>query len=89
MALPAALAFGLSSGAGPMAGLYGAICVGLFAALFGGTPSQISGPTGPTTVIMATTFTSLNAFDSKTGLAMAFTVVVLAGFFKLFLELPN
>lgn len=56
VALPLALAFGVSSGAGAIAGLYGAIIVGFFAALFGGTPSQISGPTGPMTVVMATVF---------------------------------
>jgi len=53
IALPLALAFGVASGLGPMAGLYGAIAVGFFAALFGGTPSQVSGPTGPMTVVMA------------------------------------
>ena len=53
IALPLALAFGVASGAGPIAGLYGAICVGLFAALFGGTSSQISGPTGPMTIVAA------------------------------------
>ena len=44
VALPLALALGVASGLGPMAGLYGAIAVGFFAALFGGTPAQISGP---------------------------------------------
>jgi len=44
IALPLALAFGVASGAGPIPGLYGAIAVGFFAALFGGTPAQISGP---------------------------------------------
>lgn len=47
VALPLALAFGEASGAGPIAGVYGAIIVGFFAALFGGTGSQITGPTGP------------------------------------------
>ena len=56
VALPLALAFGVASGAGPMAGLYGAITLGFFAALLGGTPSQISGPTGPMTVVMAVIF---------------------------------
>lgn len=51
VALPLALAFGVQSGLGAIAGLYGAIAVGIFAALFGGTPSQISGPTGPMTVV--------------------------------------
>ena len=43
----------LPSGFGAVAGLYGAIALGFFAALFGGTPSQVSGPTGPMTVIFA------------------------------------
>lgn len=50
VALPLALAFGVASGAGAIAGLYGAILVGFFAALFGGTPTQVSGPTGPGTL---------------------------------------
>ncbi len=52
VALPMALAFGIASGAGASAGLWGAILVGFFAALFGGTPSLISEPTGPMTVIV-------------------------------------
>jgi len=74
VALPLALAFGVASGAGPMAGLYGAILVGFFAALFGGTPTQISGPTGPMTVVMAVVITDY-AHDP----AMAFTVVMMGG----------
>ena len=53
VALPLALAFGVQSGLGAAAGLYGAIFLGFFAAIFGGTPSQISGPTGPMTVVSA------------------------------------
>ena len=79
VALPLALAFGVSSGAGAIAGLYGAFFVGFFAALFGGTPSQISGPTGPMTVVMAAIFTKLTADNPESGLAMAFAVVVLGG----------
>ncbi len=52
VALPLALAFGVASGAGAAAGLIGACVLGFFAALFGGTPAQISGPTGPMTVVM-------------------------------------
>lgn len=78
IALPLALAFGVASGMGPIAGLYGAVCVGLFAALFGGTHSQISGPTGPMTVVSATVFTQ---FASEP--AIAFTVVMLAGLFQI------
>ncbi len=53
VALPLALAFGVQSGMGAAAGLYGAIFIGFFAAVLGGTPSQISGPTGPMTVVTA------------------------------------
>ncbi|MEO0570057.1 MAG: SulP family inorganic anion transporter [Bacteroidota bacterium] len=53
IALPLALAFGVQSGMGAAAGLYGAIAVGIFAALFGGTQTQASGPTGPMTVVSA------------------------------------
>lgn len=53
VALPLALAFGVASGAGPASGLYGAIALGLFAAVFGGTRTQISGPTGPMTIVAA------------------------------------
>lgn len=54
VALPLALAFGVQSGLGAIAGLYGAIAVGIFAAIFGGTATQASGPTGPMTVVSAT-----------------------------------
>ena len=83
VALPLALAFGVSSGAGAIAGLYGAVFVGFFAALFGGTPSQVSGPTGPMTVVMATVFTKLMADNPDTGMAMAFTAVMLSGIFQI------
>ena len=61
VALPLALAFGVQSGLGAAAGLYGAIGLGIFAALFGGTNTQISGPTGPMTVVSATTIALLIA----------------------------
>ncbi len=83
VSLPLALAFGVASGAGPAAGLYGAVLVGLFAALFGGTPTLISEPTGPMTVVMAAVITTLVASDPENGLAMAFTVVMLAGLFQI------
>lgn len=83
IALPMALAFGVASGAGAEAGLYGAILVGLFAALFGGSPTLISEPTGPMTVIMTAVIASLIAADPENGMAMAFTVVVMAGIFQI------
>lgn len=86
VALPLALAFGVASGAGPIAGIYGAIFVGFFAALFGGTPAQVSGPTGPMTVVMAvifTQYTSMFPGDPVKGAALAFSVVVLGGLFQI------
>jgi SulP family sulfate permease len=83
VALPLALAFGVASGAGASAGLWGAVLVGLFAALFGGTPSLISEPTGPMTVVMTAVIASLTARNPENGLAMAFTVVMLAGVFQI------
>ncbi len=79
IALPMALAFGFASGAGPVAGLYGAILVGFFAALFGGTPTLISEPTGPMTVVITAVIARLMAADEVNGMAMAFTVVMMAG----------
>ena len=78
VALPLALAFGVASGVGPIAGLYGAVFVGFFAALLGGTPSQISGPTGPMTVVMAVIF--LNYIDQP---AIAFTIIMMGGAFQI------
>ncbi len=79
VALPLALAFGISSGIGPAAGLYGAVIVGFFAAIFGGTPAQISGPTGPMTVVMTAMTAQLLAIYPEDGLALAFTTVFLGG----------
>ena len=83
IALPMALAFGVASGAGPAAGLYGAVLVGLFAALFGSTPTLISEPTGPMTVIMTAVIANLIAANPEQGVAMAFTVVMMAGAFQI------
>jgi SulP family sulfate permease len=78
VALPLALAFGEASGAGPIAGLYGAIIVGFFAALFGGTGSQISGPTGPMIVVFAGIYGVLNGDP-----ALVFATVILAGLIQI------
>ena len=85
VALPLAMSMGVASGVGAIAGMYGAIFVGLFAALFGGTPAQVSGPTGPMTVVMAVIFiqyTGLFPDDPAKGAALAFTVVMLGGLFQ-------
>lgn len=83
VSLPLALTFGVASGAGAEAGIYGAIIIGLFAAVFGGTPTLISEPTGPMTVIMAAVVTTMIAANPENGLAMAFTVVMIAGLFQI------
>ncbi len=86
VALPLAMAMGVASGVGPIAGMYGAIFVGFFAALIGGTPAQVSGPTGPMTVVMAAIFvqyTSMFPDNPAHGAALAFTVVVLGGLFQI------
>ncbi|MGB3402302.1 MAG: SulP family inorganic anion transporter [Microcoleaceae cyanobacterium] len=83
IALPMALAFGVASGAGAAAGLWGAVLVGFFAALFGGTPTLISEPTGPMTVVMTAVIAGMIATNPDNGMAMAFTVVMMAGVFQL------
>ncbi|MDD9178175.1 MULTISPECIES: SulP family inorganic anion transporter [Aliivibrio] len=85
ISLPLALAFGVASGAGAEAGLWGAIMVGLFASLFGGSSTLISEPTGPMTVIMTAVLTSMVAKYPETGIAMTFTVVMMAGAFQILL----
>ena len=85
ISLPLALAFGVASGAGAEAGLWGAIMVGFFAALFGGSTTLISEPTGPMTVIMTAVLTSMMAEYPEHGMAMAFTVVMMAGAFQMLL----
>jgi len=86
VALPLALAMGVASGLGPMAGLYGAIFVGFFAALFGGTESQISGPTGPMTVVVAGLVASIAIHPDLNGnVALIFTAIMLAGVFQIFM----
>ena len=84
LALPFAIAMGLASGAGAIAGLYGAIITGFFAALFGGTGAQVSGPTGPMTVVMALVVTQFVTFfegkiDPLTGLVYTHDAALGAG----------
>lgn len=82
VALPLALAFGVSSGLGPSAGLYGAIFVSFFAALFGGTNTQISGPTAPMTAVSMVVIAGIVATfegDVSKALPAILTVFLLAG----------
>ncbi len=88
VALPLALAFGVSSGLGPSAGLYGAIFISFFAALFGGTSTQISGPTAPMTavsMIIIAGIIATNDGDVSKALPAILTVFLLAGLFQIIL----
>ena len=85
VALPLALAFGVSSGLGPAAGLYGAIFISFFAALFGGTNTQISGPTAPMTAVSMVIIAGIvaaNDGDISKALPAILTVFLLAGIFQ-------
>lgn len=86
VALPLALAFGVSSGLGPDAGLYGAIFISFFAALFGGTPTQISGPTAPMTAVSMVVIAGIiaaNNGDVNKALPIILTVFLLSGLMQI------
>ncbi len=85
VALPLALAFGVQSGMGAIAGLYGAMMLGVFAAVFGGTATQISGPTGPMTVVSATVIaTAIEMSGSlQAGMGIIIAIFLLAGGFQI------
>ncbi|MEN8788733.1 MAG: SulP family inorganic anion transporter, partial [Flavobacteriaceae bacterium] len=90
VALPLALAFGVSSGLGPSAGLYGAIFISFFAALFGGTNTQISGPTAPMTAVSMVIIAGIIAvYDGSVANALPaiLTVFLLAGLMQIGLGL--
>src|ERR1700726_4584863 len=87
VALPLALAFGVSSGLGPVAGLYGAIAIGIVAAGFGGTPVQISGPTGPMTLVVAGVVATNPLPSGAVNLPGVVTIIVLAGLLQIALGL--
>jgi len=74
VALPLALAFGVQSGMGAIYGLYGAIMLGILAAVFGGTATQASGPTGPMTVVSASLVAAAVALTGS--LESAFGIIV-------------
>ena len=91
VALPLALAFGVQSGMGATAGLYGAIALGIIAALLGGTKTQISGPTGPMTVIAAVLISTEIAYFGSLEAAMPSILVtfMLAGLFQVLMGLAK
>lgn len=80
VALPLALAFGAQTPMGAMAGLYGAIAIAIIAAIFGGTSTQVSGPTAPMTVVSAAVIASSITESGAETVAEALPLV-LATFF--------
>jgi len=90
VALPLALAFGLQSGLGATAGLYGAIIIGFFAALFGGTNTQISGPTAPMTavsMVLVASVLATNGGNMEKAIPTILIVFMMAGLFQVLLGL--
>ena len=87
VALPLALAFGVQSGMGAIAGLYGAIAIGIIAAWFGGTPTQISGPTGPMTVVSAVVIAGAidNYGNLEAAMGTIIAIFLLAGILQIVL----
>jgi SulP family sulfate permease len=89
VALPLVMAFGVESGLGASAGIVGAISVAIVAAIFGGTPLLISGPTGAMTVVSS--LVVARAFDqsptAEIALATIFIIFLLAGVFQVFFGL--
>ncbi|MGB3591108.1 MAG: SulP family inorganic anion transporter [Nonlabens sp.] len=88
VALPLALAFGVQSGMGAIAGLYGAIFIGFFASLFGGTNTQISGPTAPMTAVSMTIIAGIVGIyegNLEKAIPVILAVFILAGLFQVVL----
>lgn len=88
VALPLALAFGEQSGLGAAAGLYGAAIISFFASLFGGTPTQISGPTAPMTALsMVIAAGIIQAYEGhvEAALPAILLVFLVAGLLQIFM----
>jgi SulP family sulfate permease len=85
VALPLALAFGVQSGLGAEAGLYGAMIIAFFAALFGGTNTQISGPTAPMTAVSMLIIAGIIASEGskEAALPSILLVFLLAGLIQI------
>ena len=80
VALPLALSFGVLSGAGAAAGVYGAIFCGILTSIFGGTKAQISGPTGAMTVVLVD-------MAAKYGMEGLVASMILASLFQILMGL--
>lgn len=85
VAIPIGMAFGIASGMGILAGLYGAVALCLIGSIFGGTKTQISGPTAPMTVAM----TVVIATYADESVAQALVIVIFAGVIQVLLGLSR
>ncbi len=83
VALPLALAFGVSSGATAAAGLVTAIIGGIIISVFSGASFQISGPTGAMTAILVTLASKYGMQGILTACFMAGIILIAAGILKL------
>lgn len=83
VALPVVLAFGIQSGLGMEAGLYGAIFIGILAALLGGTPAQISGPTAPMTVVSTSVVATVVTAQGEANIDIVYSIFLLSGIFQI------
>ena len=83
VALPLALAFGVSSGATAAAGLVTAIIGGIIISIFSGASFQISGPTGAMTAILVTLASKYGMQGILISCFLAGIILILAGVLKL------
>jgi len=83
VALPLCLAMGIMSGLGPEAGLYGAIAAGILASIFGGTPTMVTGPTTPMTLVAMTVVAGSQSPDGHINMSQVVGIFVLAGIIQI------
>lgn len=84
IAIPLALALGVASGLGPTAGLYSSIILCIAGLIFGMAPAQISGPTGPVTIVVASAIAFFHSEPEK-----IFAVIILAGIIQLVIAISR
>lgn len=82
VALPLAMAFAISSGVPPQAGLYCAIVAGFLISALGGSKTQIGGPTGAFVVVVA-------GIIAKYGVEGLFVCTIMAGVLLILLGLTG
>lgn len=84
IAFPQALAFGVASGMGAAAGIWGAIILSLMAGVLGCNLPLVSGPTGPTAIIIATIVGMASG-----NMTSVITILVMAAIFQMIISLTS